>query len=53
MLNFFKNMFKSQAEGVKKFWAFLLMEQLQNEWPTLNLNETNNINNTLRKTIAE
>ena len=53
MLKFFKNMFKSQAEGVKKSGAFLLMEQLYNECPTLNLNETNNINNNLRKTIVE
>ena len=43
-LKFFKNMFKSQAEGVKKTGSFLLMEQLYNECPTLNLNETNNIN---------
>ena len=46
-------MFKSQAEGVKKTGAFLLMEQLYKECPTLNLNETNNINNNLRKTIVE
>ena len=53
VLKFLKNMmFKTQAEGVKRSGAFLLMEKLYNECPTLNLNEANNINN-LRKTIVE
>ena len=49
MMKFFKNMFKSQTEGVKKSGAFLLMEKMYNECPSLNLLETNN----LRRTVAQ
>ena len=54
MLKFFKNIFKSQAEGVKKSGAFLLMEKIYNESPKLSLSEANNINNNnFRNTLAE
>ena len=49
MMTFFKNMFKSQNEGVKKSGAFLLMEKMYNECSTLNKSETNN----LRKTLGD
>ena len=54
MLKLIKNIFKSQAEGVKKSGAFLLMEKMYNECPNLNLNRAININNNnLRNTLIE
>ena len=50
--NFFKIIFKSPAEGVKKAGPFLLFEKMYNESQNLLLNDSNNMNN-LRKTMAE